>query len=252
MNRIFKVIWSETKHAYCVVSEIAHTHSRASTRRTKAVLAAVLILTSSALGQGVQADWAGSYGAGDGAQAQGDFSTALGTSAKAQGGYSVAVGTEATTNAYGGTAVGYQANAKEFTSVALGHKAQAQGESSVALGSEAIAEKIFSMALGQGAKALVDGSIALGKDSIASIGKGVVGYDPFAGKASTENSAIWKATQAALSVGSTVDGNNLITRQITGVAAGTQDTDAVNVAQLKALNTKVDKGAVHYFSVKST
>lgn len=46
MNRIFKVIWSETKHAYCVVSEIAHTHSRASTRRTKAVSLAAVFLVS--------------------------------------------------------------------------------------------------------------------------------------------------------------------------------------------------------------
>ncbi len=59
----------------------------------------------------------------------------------------------------------------------------------------------------------------------------------------------WQSTEAAVSVGDTDKG---ITRQITGVAAGTEDTDAVNVAQLKALSTKVDKGGVHYFSVKST
>lgn len=46
MNRIFKVIWSETKHAYCVVSEIAHTHSRVSTRRTKAASLAAVFLVS--------------------------------------------------------------------------------------------------------------------------------------------------------------------------------------------------------------
>ncbi|MDU5302047.1 MAG: hypothetical protein E6151_06160, partial [Dialister micraerophilus] len=55
----------------------------------------------------------------------------------------------------------------------------------------------------------------------------------------------WQSTEAAVSVGDTDKG---ITRQITGVAAGTEDTDAVNVAQLKALSTKVDKGGVHYFS----
>ena len=58
----------------------------------------------------------------------------------------------------------------------------------------------------------------------------------------------WQSTEAAVSVGDTDKG---LTRQITGVAAGTEDTDAVNVAQLKALSTKVDKGGVHYFSVKS-
>ncbi len=108
------------------------------------------------------------------------------------------------------------------------------------------------VSIGYKSNAKVKGGIALGSYSIASIDKGIIGYDPLTGKASKETSAIWKATQAALSVGSTEDKNNLITRQITGVAAGTEDTDAVNVAQLKALSTKVDKGGVHYFSVKST
>ena len=98
------------------------------------------------------------------------------------------------------------------------------------------------VAIGYNAYVKKEGGIALGSYSIASIDKGVIGYDPLTGTASTETSAIWKATQAALSVGSTEDKNNLITRQITGVAAGTEDTDAVNVAQLKALEKKLTKG----------
>ena len=98
------------------------------------------------------------------------------------------------------------------------------------------------VAIGHNAYVGKEGGIALGSYSIASIDKGIIGYDPLTGKASTETSAIWKATQAALSVGSTEDKNNLITRQITGVAAGTEDTDAVNVAQLKALEKKLSKG----------
>ena len=98
------------------------------------------------------------------------------------------------------------------------------------------------VAIGHNAYVKKEGGIALGSYSIASIDKGVIGYDPLTGTASTETSAIWKATQAALSVGSTEDKNNLITRQITGVAAGTEDTDAVNVAQLKALEKKLTKG----------
>ncbi|MDK8253168.1 MAG: S-layer homology domain-containing protein [Dialister micraerophilus] len=98
------------------------------------------------------------------------------------------------------------------------------------------------VAVGHNAYVKKEGGIALGSYSIASIDKGIIGYDPLTGKASTETSAIWKATQAALSVGSTEDKNNLITRQITGVAAGTEDTDAVNVAQLKALEKKLSKG----------
>lgn len=58
----------------------------------------------------------------------------------------------------------------------------------------------------------------------------------------------WQANAAAVSVGDAATG---LTRQITNVAAGTEDTDAVNVAQLKALNTKFTSGAVHYYSVKS-
>ena len=98
------------------------------------------------------------------------------------------------------------------------------------------------VAIGHNAYVKKEGGIALGSYSIASIDKGIIGYDPLTGKASKETSAIWKATQAALSVGSTEDKNNLITRQITGVAAGTEDTDAVNVAQLKALEKKLSKG----------
>ena len=60
--------------------------------------------------------------------------------------------------------------------------------------------------------------------------------------------ASWKSGVAAVSVGDASTGR---TRQITGVAAGSEDTDAVNVAQLKALNKQVTEGAVHYFSVKA-
>lgn len=95
------------------------------------------------------------------------------------------------------------------------------------------------VAIGHNAHVQKAGGIALGSYSIASVDKGIIGYDPLTGKASTETSAIWKATHAALSVGSTKDKNNLITRQITGVAAGTEDTDAVNVAQLKKVAEKI-------------
>ena len=95
------------------------------------------------------------------------------------------------------------------------------------------------VAIGHNAHVQKAGGIALGSGSIASVDKDVSGYDPSTAVASTETSAIWKATQAALSVGSTEDKNNLITRQITGVAAGTEDTDAVNVAQLKKVAAKI-------------
>lgn len=85
--------------------------------------------------------------------------------------------------------------------------------------------------LGHNANATVEGGVAIGAGSIASREAGVAGYDPATKKESEETSATWKATDAAVSVGK-ADGT--MTRQITGVAAGTQATDAVNVAQLQS------------------
>jgi len=79
-----------------------------------------------------------------------------------------------------------------------------------------------------------DGGVAIGADSVASVDKGAAGYDPSTDTASTDTSATWKATAAAVSIGKAATPTSAaVTRQITNVAAGTQDTDAVNVAQLK-------------------
>ncbi|WP_303142411.1 ESPR-type extended signal peptide-containing protein [uncultured Dialister sp.] len=75
------------------------------------------------------------------------------------------------------------------------------------------------------------GGVALGSGSVASIGAGVSGWDPTTKKVSTKDSNVWKSSWAAVSVG---DAANKFTRQITNAAAGYNDTDAVNVAQLKA------------------
>lgn len=85
--------------------------------------------------------------------------------------------------------------------------------------------------LGYNANASVDDGVALGSGSIASVDAGVFGWDPSTKAASTTDSSIWKSSWAAVSVG---DAANKFTRQITNVAAGLNDTDAVNVAQLKA------------------
>ena len=99
-----------------------------------------------------------------------------------------------------------------------------------------------------------DGGVALGADSVASVDKGIAGFDPSTDTASMDTSATWKATAAAVSVGKAATPTSVgtITRQITNVAAGTQDTDAVNVAQLKALKSAADAAKVHYYSAKST
>lgn len=86
------------------------------------------------------------------------------------------------------------------------------------------------VAIGAESNVTVEGGVALGADSIASTAAGIAGYDLSTGTASTDTSATWKSTAAAVSVG---DVDHEVTRQITGVAAGLNDTDAVNVAQLK-------------------
>ena len=92
------------------------------------------------------------------------------------------------------------------------------------------------VAIGSEANVTKEGGVALGAGSVASVDKGAAGYDPGTGTNSTDTSSVWKSTQAAVSVGDTSKG---ITRQITGVAAGTEDTDAVNVAQLKKAKTSI-------------
>ena len=99
------------------------------------------------------------------------------------------------------------------------------------------------VAIGNNANATVDGGVALGSNSVASVASGVAGYDPNTKAASTTDSATWKSTLAAVSVGVPTDGGAATaTRQITGVAAGMQDTDAVNVAQLKASKVNLTEG----------
>ena len=100
--------------------------------------------------------------------------------------------------------------------------------------------------LGNDANVSVDGGVALGTGSVASTAAEVAGYDPLTGEASAKTTSTWKSGNGAVSVG-TADK----TRQITNLAAGTADTDAVNVAQLKAIKQKIDNGAIHYFSVRS-
>lgn len=90
--------------------------------------------------------------------------------------------------------------------------------------------------IGYDAKASVEGGVALGYKSKATVAAGAAGYDISTKAASTDTSSTWKATASAVSVG---DVANDVTRQITSVAAGTNDTDAVNVAQLKKVETKI-------------
>lgn len=92
------------------------------------------------------------------------------------------------------------------------------------------------VAIGHNTEVSAEGGVALGSKSKATVAAGAAGYDISTKAASTDTSSTWKATAAAVSVG---DVASDITRQITSVAAGTNDTDAVNVAQLKKVETKI-------------
>ena len=103
------------------------------------------------------------------------------------------------------------------------------------------------VALGHNTDVSTEGGVALGSGSKATVTAGAVGYDILTNAPSTDTSATWKSTASAVSVG---DVANSVTRQITSVAAGTNDTDAVNVAQLKRLHDMISVNAYNTVNVQ--
>lgn len=103
------------------------------------------------------------------------------------------------------------------------------------------------VALGHNTDVSTEGGVALGSGSKATVAAGVVGYDILTNAPSTDTSATWKSTASAVSVGDVANG---VTRQITSVAAGTNDTDAVNVAQLKRLHDMISVNAYNTVNVQ--
>ena len=103
------------------------------------------------------------------------------------------------------------------------------------------------VALGHNTDVSTEGGVALGSGSKATVAAGVVGYDILTNAPSTDTSSTWKSTASAVSVG---DVANAVTRQITSVAAGTNDTDAVNVAQLKRLHDMISVNAYNTVNVQ--
>lgn len=307
MNKVFKVIWSEARNAYVVVSEIAKNHGSksCSTKKLLAMLIATGVMTCASVapamaanlapedyqieaGNGASASGQGSVAIGNNAQASGLVGIAIGRDAEASGSdsiaiggktkanqiYSVAIGNDISYIGYSSTAVGQQAHATGDVSTAIGtmtnvdadynathddwRKAGYQstaigaysgswGIASTALGGYSRADEKFATAVGYGSHATAERattlgakaeanayeSVAIGAFSVADRESGVVGlYAPDEDK----DSLTWKATKGAVSVGSAT-----ITRQITNVAAGSEDTDAVNVAQLKAVKAAAGK-----------
>ena len=103
------------------------------------------------------------------------------------------------------------------------------------------------VALGHNTDVSIEGGVALGSGSKATVAADAVGYDILTNAPSTDTSATWKSTASAVSVGDVANG---VTRQITSVAAGTNDTDAVNVAQLKRLHDMISVNAYNTVNVQ--
>ncbi len=299
MNKVFKVIWSEARNAYVVVSEMAKSHGTksCSTKKLLAMLIATGVMTCASVapamaanlaptdtkievGNGASASGQGSVAIGNNAQASGLVGIAIGRDAEASGTdsiaigsdtkatkiYSVAIGNDIHYTGESATAVGQQAHATGKVSTAIGimtnvdadwnaaHQGQwrqagdhstavgaysgSWGLASTALGGFSRADEKFATAVGYGSHATAERattlgakaearayeSVAIGAFSVADRTGGYVGlYAP-----EDTNSLTWRANGGAVSVGSAT-----LTRQITNVAAGTADTDAVNVAQLQ-------------------
>ena len=298
LNKIFKVVWSEARNAYVVVSEIAKNHGSksCSTKKLLTMLIATGVMTCASVapamaanlapndtkievGKDASASGQGSVAIGNNAQASGlvgiaigrdavaswTDSIAIGSSTKAGQTYSVAVGNDIGFTAYAGTAVGQQAYASGDNATAIGtmtnvdakynashddwRKAGAQstaigayagswGLASTAVGGFSKAEGKLATAIGYHSQANVDYGTALGDYSEVTAGWGVaIGASSVADREAGvvgafapegADSLTWRANGGAVSVGSAT-----LTRQITNVAAGTADTDAVNVAQLQ-------------------
>ena len=215
---------------------------------------------------GEQAIAIGSGESGQNTTASGDQSIAIGANVVSKGASSIAIGGDDlddasqvagvndTFNYYTGSNLGTVGDYSGHTesvgaaSIAIGAKARSAGDLSTTVGVRSSTSGAASSAFGMAASANTEGSVALGAGSVANVAGGATGYDP----TGTNNVAI-TATQSgarlgAVSIGTGVAGGN---RQIVNLAAGTTDSDAVNVAQLKGLSSVVDANKIKYYSVNS-
>ena len=223
--------------------------------------------SSIAIGDRAEAKSDGSIGMGIKSIASGKRSMAMGIQTQATGNYSMALG-------------GYS-SATRTDSVAIGHNAVAATSSSVAIGAKSVADRNYDTygytvdhaAFTSDAELLTYlGKIDEYNATVDQIKANLKDYkekdaawradrnnDELRVAAEQANAKLVASQQALLKLtaayksyfGAASVGTDFATRQITGVAAGSEDTDAVNVAQLKALNTKVDDNKTHYFSVNS-
>ena len=205
------------------------------TNRTTAALGGV------AVGQAAKSNKFNSVAMGMNVTADGDNSVALGGSASANSDGTIAIGsygstpTKATGNR--ALAIGSATTANGLESIAIGSRVNSTSQYSIAIGTRANASAVKSVAIGPDSIATVDGGVALGRDSVANVIGGVTnkGYNPNTNRTDIYSGLtgnVLTSTTGAVSIGN----GTTVTRQLTGLAAGTKDTDAVNVAQLKSVN----------------
>ena len=178
-----------------------------------------------------------------------DSVTAIGTGNRigSEAREGVAIGSELGINGHQTVAIGFASEATAKSAISIGQFNTAEGENAISIGNESHAYAKNSIAIGgpvtegppgtgkPGASATAEGGVALGAVSVADREAGALGY-----LSEGKKSAEWKSTLGALSIGAKF-GEIEDTRQITGVAAGTEDTDAVNVAQLKKVASIADE-----------
>ena len=177
-------------------------------------------------------------------KATGSGATVIGARAEASGNNSIAIGQsgkdspKVIASGVNSIAIGMQSQATGESAIAEGPGSRAGGKYGVALGRTSKANEEATTALGNAAEANIANGVALGSSSVTTTDKGVLGYnpsDPHERKYAPLTGNVQTATTAAVSIGN----GQQMTRQLTGLAAGTADTDAVNVAQLKNVGVAV-------------
>ena len=176
MNKVFKVIWSEARNAYVVVSEMAKSHGTksCSTKKLLAMLIATGVMTCASVVPVIAANPAPTdtkIEVGSGASVKGSEGVAIGKNSEAsEAGWATAIGGDAKATGAYSVALGNSAKAKELQTIAIGNDSESSGGSSVAVGTRAKASGGASIAISQDANASGEASMAFGISSIASGG----------------------------------------------------------------------------------
>ena len=187
-----------------------------------------------AVGHGAKATDGNASAFGADAIASNIESTAIGHGTAASGASSTALGNRTKVGGTAGVGIGMLANATKDYSIAIGGQSSSTADNGIAIGRNSSVSENNGIAIGDGASATTADGVAIGSKSVASTAAGVAGYNANTGRTDTYanlTGATLTSTLGGVAVGTTNQ-----TRQINYVAAGTADTDAVNVAQLKSVN----------------